>query len=96
MIKFENPWLIKVQGEQLVLKFTQQALDELGQLIFLDLPNTGAQLVQGMPCIGIEATNWIGTSKIPLSGEVISVNDKVAGLNSRLLTSHDWLLKLKD
>lgn len=96
MIKFENPWTIEAQDDQLVLKFTQQALDELGKITFLDLPNCGAHLTKGMPCISIEAMNWIGTSKVPVNGEVVGVNDSIAGFNSQRLTSQDWILKLKD
>ena len=95
MIKFEKPWVIEEDGEESILKFSPPLLDELGTITFLDLPNRGALLTDGMPCISLEATNWLGTCKMPVSGKVVDVNDQIAGLNSQQLTSQDWILKLK-
>ncbi|WP_251547259.1 glycine cleavage system protein H [Limosilactobacillus caecicola] len=94
MVQFENPWKVVKSGQKIMLKLPQEELDKLGPIYFLDLPDVGAQLQAGMPCISIEAAKWIGTSKAPVDGQVIAVNQAVAGLNSQDLTSQDWILEL--
>lgn len=95
MVEFEYPWSISYSGSLATLKFNANALHQLGALIFLDLPDQGADLKKGMPSISIEATNWIGTSKVPISGVVTKVNDRIAGLKSNQITDGDWILQLR-
>lgn len=94
MIEFENPWVVEKQADSWIVKFTPDSLTKLGRIIFLDLPNVGAKLQKGMPCIGIEATNWTGTGKVPMTGTVSAVNQALAGLPTRKITSEDWIVQL--
>lgn len=94
MVNFENPWVVEHHHHHVEVKFSKTSLNYLGTLVFLDLPNVGAQLKTGMPSIGIEAENWVGTSKVPVSGTVTAVNEKVTDFNSKNLTSDDWVLQL--
>lgn len=95
MVKFEYPWCLQRSSQGMILKFDPTSLQQLGHLIFLDLPDQGAILKEGMPCIGIEATNWLGTSKVPVSGTVLAVNSQIAGLKSCHLKADDWILLLR-
>lgn len=94
MANFDDPWLVEQRGDCLYIKFRPDAISSLGEIEFLDLPNVGANLKKGMPSIGIEAVNWIGTSKVPVDGTVIAVNNKITDFKSHHVTSNDWLLRL--
>lgn len=95
MVQFEYPWSISYSGSLATLKFNTNALHQLGALIFLDLPDRGTILKKEMPSISIEATNWVGTSKVPISGVVTKVNDRIAGLKSNHITDNDWILQFR-
>lgn len=94
MANFDYPWLIEHHDDYTYIKFSPIAVKALGELVFLDLPNVGAHLKKGMPSIGIEAENWIGTSKVPVNGIVTAVNQQIVDFKSCHLTSDDWLLKI--
>lgn len=94
MVKFDNPWVVERRTDCFVIRFAEQSLVELGKMYFLDLPNKGAQLSKGMPCIGIESQYWVGTSRIPVTGRVVEVNSSIAGITADSISPHDWILKL--
>lgn len=95
MIKFEKPWIIQqTNGKEITIRFNPNDLKLLGKIYFLDLPNVGAELKEGMPSIGIEAHNWIGISKVPVNGKVSAINQQIAGLNAPKIHENSWVMKL--
>lgn len=95
MIQFEYPWRVERANDLLTVKFDPEQLQQLGKLIFLDLPDSGSRLKKGMPCISVEATNWLGTCKIPVSGTVVAVNNQITGFKSHHIQPDEWLLQLR-
>lgn len=56
---------------------SQVAADALGDVVYIDLPEVGAQLTAGEVCGEIESTKSVSELYAPVSGEVIEVNDDV-------------------
>ena len=56
---------------------SQVAADALGEVVYVDLPEVGAQLTAGQVCGEIESTKSVSDLYSPVSGEVVEVNDAV-------------------
>lgn len=56
---------------------SQVAADALGEVVYVDLPQVGAQLTAGEVCGEIESTKSVSELFSPLSGEVVEVNEAV-------------------
>lgn len=57
---------------------TDFAQEQLGEVIFIDLPEVGAHFAQGESCAEIESAKVVSEAIIPLSGTVIEVNEALA------------------
>ena len=56
---------------------TTVAADALGEVVFVDLPEVGAQVEAGEPCGELESTKSVSDLVSPVSGTVVAVNDAV-------------------
>jgi len=57
---------------------TEYAQDQLGDVVFVDLPETGTTVTAGEPFGEIESTKSVSELFAPVDGEVTAVNDAVA------------------
>ena len=74
------------------------ALDQLGELVYVELPKPGTQYQQGDACAVVESTKAAADVYAPLSGEVIAVNGALSDTPGQVNTvpySDGWLFKLK-
>lgn len=76
---------------------TAVATDQLGEMVFVELPKVGASYQQGDPCAVVESTKAASDVYTPLSGEVVAVNDSVSAAPDELNKAPyaGWLFKLK-
>jgi glycine cleavage system H protein len=65
---------IRPGGGSARIGVTEFAADELGDVVFLDLPSVGAKLVAGEQCGEIESTKSVSPLYSPVSGTVTAVN----------------------
>lgn len=71
----EHEW---VNAESpVVVGVSQVAADALGEVVYVDLPEVGAQLTAGQVCGEIESTKSVSELYSPISGEVVEINDAV-------------------
>lgn len=56
---------------------SEVAADALGEVVYVELPQLGANLVAGAICGEIESTKSVSELYSPVSGEVVAVNDAV-------------------
>lgn len=56
---------------------SEVAADALGEVVYIELPEVGAQLTAGEVCGEIESTKSVSELFSPVSGEVVEVNDTV-------------------
>lgn len=72
----EHEW-IRVEGERGTIGITDYAQGELGDIVFAELPEQGAEIEQGQPFGTIEAVKTVEDLYAPVSGVVLEVNDEL-------------------
>ena len=70
----EHEW-IRPDGDQVVIGITDHAQRELGDVVYVELPELGAELEHGSPFGVIESVKAASDLFAPLSGAVVAVND---------------------
>ena len=93
----EHDWA-RIEGEQATFGITWYAQDSLGEVVFFDPPEIGAQTTKDEPYTEVESVKAVSDVIAPLSGEVIEVNEALAA--EPALVNSDaggkaWFFKLK-
>jgi glycine cleavage system H protein len=70
----EHEW-VRVDGGQAVIGVTDFAANELGDIVFVELPEPGARLTQFGSFGVVESVKAVSDLFAPVSGEVIATND---------------------
>lgn len=74
------------------------AQKEISDIVFVELPKAGAQVVQGKPCAVIESVKAAADFYAPVSGEVVEVNDAIVdnpALVNQAPHGDGWFFKIK-
>ncbi len=79
----EHDWA-RVEGEEATFGITWYAQDALGEVVFFDPPDVGAQLSQNQPYAEVESVKAVSDVFAPLSGEVVAVNEGLADEPERI------------
>ncbi|HEU5182679.1 MAG TPA: glycine cleavage system protein GcvH [Candidatus Polarisedimenticolia bacterium] len=93
----EHEWL-SLQGEVGTVGITHYAQSELGDVVFVDLPEKGKSLKGGEELGTIESVKAVSEIYAPVSGEVLEVNDSLRDHPERVNADpygEGWLLKVK-
>jgi glycine cleavage system H protein len=93
----EHEW-VRVEGNTGTVGITDHAQNELGDIVYVDLPKVGTQVEQGRTLGSVESVKAVSDIYSPVSGEVIEVNGLLADKPETLNTSpHEegWLLKIR-
>ncbi len=93
----DHEW-ISVDGDTATVGITNHAQEQLGDLVFVELPATGRKLAKGEETVVVESVKAASDVYSPVSGEVIAVNPDLGGdpaLVNREAESGGWLFKLK-
>lgn len=72
----EHEW-VRVEGDEAVFGVTDYAQDQLGDIVYVELPEVGAEITQGEAFGSVEAVKAVADMYSPVSGEVLAVNDSV-------------------
>jgi glycine cleavage system H protein len=70
----EHEW-VRVEGSRATIGITSFAADELGDIVFVELPEVGATLSQFGTFGVVESVKAVSDLYAPVSGEVVEVND---------------------
>ena len=70
-----HEWLRQLEDGALELGITEHAQHALGDLVFVELPEAGAELSKGEGCVVVESTKAASDVYSPVDGEVAAVND---------------------
>ncbi len=79
MLKYtpDHEWLA-VAGDVATVGITQHAVEQLGDLVFVQLPDVGAKLAKGDGAAVVESVKAASDVYAPLDGEVVEVNQGIA------------------
>ncbi|WP_072314034.1 glycine cleavage system protein GcvH [Agrococcus sp. Marseille-P2731] len=93
----DHEW-VRAEGDVATVGITDFAQAQLGDVVFVDLPGVGRSFAAGEAIGEIESTKSVGELIAPAAGEVVEVNDEVAG-DPTLVNSgaegEGWLVKLR-
>ncbi len=92
-----HTWVL-VEGTIGTIGISDYAQSELSEIVYIELPETGTEIVQGTPFGTIEALKTVAELISPVTGEVIEVNDSAEN-NPRIINndpySDGWLIRVK-
>lgn len=69
----EHEW-VKVEGEKVRIGITDFAQSELGDIVFVELPEEGDDITAGEPFGSVESVKTVSELYAPVSGKVVEVN----------------------
>jgi len=93
----DHEW-VRTEGDVHVLGVTEHAQQQLGDVVYVDLPEVGRTFSSGEAIGEIESTKSVGELFAPADGEVVEVNDEVAGdptLVNQDAEGSGWLVKVR-
>ncbi len=93
----EHEW-VKIEGDLALVGITDFAQGELGDVVFVQLPDVGSKAKQGESCGTIEAVKAVADIYSPISGEVVEVNPELAGtpeIMNREPYTGGWIVKIR-
>ena len=73
----EHDWA-RIDGDIATFGITWYAQDQLGEVVFFDLPEVGKQVRRGDPYAEVESVKAVSDVIAPLSGEIVEVNDALS------------------
>ncbi len=73
----EDEW-VRIEGERVVLGVTDYAQQQLGDIVFVELPAVGATVERGEPFGVVESVKAVADLFGPVSGRVVEVNATLA------------------
>ncbi len=89
---------IRVEGDSVVIGITHYAQDQLGEVVFVELPAVGDTVEAGEEMGTLESVKAVSEMLSPLSGEVIEANealDDSPDLVNQSPFDKGWLVKIK-
>ncbi|HUB83103.1 MAG TPA: glycine cleavage system protein GcvH [Bryobacteraceae bacterium] len=93
----EHEWVL-VEGDTGTVGITDHAQEELGDIVYVDLPKVGAAIEQGKSLGSVESVKAVSDIYCPVSGEVKEINSTLADQPESLNSDPHgaaWLVKLK-
>jgi glycine cleavage system H protein len=75
----EHEWVQTVDGEKVRIGITDFAQSELGDIVFVELPEVGAEVTAGEPFGSVESVKTVSELYAPVSGKVVEVNGELEG-----------------
>src|SRR5207248_4416523 len=92
----EHEW-IKADGKNATVGITNYAQESLGDIVFVELPKVGAEVVAGKTFGTVESVKAVSDLYAPASGTVTEVNQELATAPEKINSAaHDaWMIKLK-
>jgi glycine cleavage system H protein len=93
----EHEW-VRVEGDVAVVGITHHAQDQLGDVVYVDLPAAGTKLKQGATFGTVESVKAVSDLYAPLSGEVTEVNKALVQKPDQVNSDPygaAWMIKVK-
>lgn len=93
----EHDWA-RVDGDTAVFGLTSYAQESLGDIVYIELPEIGTDVVAGQPYAEVESVKAVSDVYAPLSGSVVEVNEEVVDAPELINESpfeNGWLVKVQ-
>ncbi len=93
----EHEWLREEDG-LIVVGITEHASEQLGDIVFVDLPDVGDEVVKDDEVVVIESVKAASDILAPIDGEIMEVNDALTDTPSKVnedAIGEGWFVKIK-
>jgi len=93
----DHEWA-RADGKEVVIGVTDFAQDQLGDVVYVELPAVGASVASGDPFGSIEAVKAVADLNSPVTGKVVAVNEALAddpGLINRSCYGDGWMIRVQ-
>ncbi|WFP60530.1 glycine cleavage system protein GcvH [Mesorhizobium sp. WSM4904] len=93
----DHEWL-RVEGGVATVGITNYAQEQLGDLVFVELPEIGRKLAKGDTAVVVESVKAASDVYAPVDGEIIEANTSLSSdpsLVNSAATGDGWLWKMK-
>ncbi len=99
MLKFteDHEWL-KIEGDMATVGITEHATVQLGDLVFVELPEAGARFEKGVGAATVESVKAASDVYAPLDGEITEINQAIVdepSLVNQEPMGAGWFFKMK-
>ena len=89
---------VRIEGETATVGITEHAQDELGDVVFVELPEGGRTLDAGEAFGAVESVKAVSDLYAPIAGEVVEVNESLGDNPEKINEDpygEGWILKLR-
>ena len=93
----DHEW-IRVDGETATIGITAYAAEQLGDVVFVELPDVGKTLARGDDAAVVESVKAASEVYAPVSGEITAVNEALTDAPETVNASAEgdgWFVKIK-
>ena len=94
----DHEW-VTVDGDIATVGITSFAAEQLGDVVFVELPDIGKSFVQGADMAVVESVKAASDVYAPISGEIVEVNDALTDAPEKVNEDPEgaggWFCKLK-
>lgn len=93
----DHEW-VEVAGDVATIGITEHAQEQLGDVVFVELPAVGKQVSKGGAAAVVESVKAASDVYAPLTGEVVAVNDAIVADPAKVnqeAESGAWFMKVR-
>ena len=93
----DHEW-VRLEGATATVGVTDHAQQALGDIVFVELPEPGREVVQGEACAVVESVKAASDVYAPLAGRITAVNDAVIddpALVNRAAAGDGWFFRMQ-
>jgi len=93
----QHEW-VRIDGDEATIGITKYAADQLGDVVYVELPEAGRSIGQGGEAAVVESVKAASEVYAPIGGEVTDANDALAADPSKVNADPEgdgWFFKLK-
>lgn len=93
----EHEWLLP-EGDLIIVGITNHAAEQLGDVVFVELPDVGDQITKDDEVVVIESVKAASDILAPMDGEVVEVNDALTDDPGKINEDAEgagWFFKIK-
>jgi glycine cleavage system H protein len=93
----EHEWVL-ADGDAGTIGITDHAQEELGDIVYVDLPKVGTRIDAGKSLGSVESVKAVSDIYSPVSGEITEINESLADAPEKLNTDPHgdaWLVKIR-
>ena len=93
----DHEW-VRMEGDVAVVGITQYAAEQLGDVVYVELPNAGASFSAGADMAVVESAKAASDVYAPIGGEVVAANDALSGqpdLVNQAPEGEGWFVKIR-